>query len=613
MFYKARSIVTDFGKDFWPSLTGIRALGSAFALAVASIVQLFLPAYPLQPILIILAFELVASLFIRVWHGRIPLTRLVHVTLWMDTAVITAIVFYIGGIEAGLPTLYAWTVIIAAVLLGLRWIPFYAAVALGGFAIAWGLEALGIRAAGASPQPPLITFLSQLTLLAIVIGFIYLLSTSIYGIANRLHREQIESAARREELAQQATSALEKATLLAQAQKRASENDRLYQDAQRRLRETQALYEFTTSLGQALDPEKLARRALDSVARLIDFDIAEVSLVDEPSGMIFPLAFAGRGLSQDLGGEFRAALHAHSLRRGLGVIGWTAEHGELVRLGDATRDPRYLPLSPRVRSEICVPLREGSQTIGVINLESERYDAFDERTEQILTTFAHALAVAFVNARLYGQTKREAEVKAAILRELSHRVKNNLAAIASLLYLALDEPPESREGILMETLGRVESMVLAHTLLTRSDHARVDLLDLGRQALNDTVRQLSPPRSEIQVSVEGDSLEVSPRQITTLALVLNELATNAIQHGLADPEFAASGQLRLHIEREGYGAILTLEDNGVGLPNGFAAKESAGLGLRLVRTLVEKDLQGRFELERRGDRTCAIVKFLVED
>ena len=199
------------------------------------------------------------------------------------------------------------------------------------------------------------------------------------------------------------------------------------------------------------------------------------------------------------------------------------------------------------------------------------------------------------------QTKRDAEVKAALLREISHRVKNNLAAITSLLYMALDEPPQSREQILGETLGRVQSMALAHALLARSGDAHVNLVDLGGQVLNDTVRNLGRPGTAIQVEAQGDSIQVGVPD-TTLALVLNELATNSVRHGFVMSRGGASlgrsrlSTLRFHASERRHEIECFIEDNGDGLPEAFDLETNAGLGLNLVRTLVEKDLHGQFQM-----------------
>jgi two-component system, sensor histidine kinase PdtaS len=393
----------------------------------------------------------------------------------------------------------------------------------------------------------------------------------------------------------------------------AIQNARLYEDARQRLHETRTLYEFTTALNQAVGLEALAQCALDSIARLIPFDLAEVSLVGEASGTVFPIVMGGPGLTPELlAREMRGVLHEHGLQRGIGIVGWTVEHGESVCVGDVTRDRRYLPLSPRMRSELCVPMRSGERIIGAVNLESERLDAFDAHSERLLGTLANQLAIALVDAHLFEQTRRDAEVKTALLREVSHRVKNNLAGIISLLYLALDAAGETREEILRETVGRAESMMLAHTLLARSQRARVNLAELGRQVLNDAVHHLAPPGSAFDVQVEGASVEITPHQLNALALVLNELATNALHHGFIEHGLTR-GHLCFQVERGDRASHFTLSDDGGGLPDNFHLDASVGLGLSLVQTLVTKDLQGVFKLERDHGWTRASVQFALEE
>jgi GAF domain-containing protein len=383
----------------------------------------------------------------------------------------------------------------------------------------------------------------------------------------------------------------------------AIQNARLYGDAQQRLQETETLYRFARELGATLDIHTLGTRALEAASRLTAFDSGEVSLLRESDGALVPLVMTGM---------FPVVPEEAILPRGVGISGWVVEHGRAVRLGDVTRDPRYFPLSEDICSEICLPLRIGPRVIGVLNLEARAADAFDAHVEQLLTAFANQLAIAVENARLYEQVKRDAEVKATLLRELSHRVKNNLAAITSLLYMALDEPQETREQILNETLGRVQSMALAHALLARSGEARVNLLELGRQVLHDTVRNLVRPGIVVDTELDGHEVQVAARQTTTLALVLNELATNALRHG---PDGAEISQLRLRfvVAREGQEVHFQLQDNGKGLTGAFELSANAGLGLNLVRTLVEKDLHGQFVLERQGLWTSANIRFQLED
>jgi GAF domain-containing protein/anti-sigma regulatory factor (Ser/Thr protein kinase) len=382
----------------------------------------------------------------------------------------------------------------------------------------------------------------------------------------------------------------------------AIENAKLYRSAQQRLREMEILYRYASELGGTLDIKTLGARALEAVGRLTDFDFGEVCLVREPDRALVPLVQVG-GTNRSVEANLAAA--------GVGIIGWVAEHGRTVRLGDVTRDPRYVTFSEHTMSEICVPLRVSERTIGVLNLEAKVPNAFDTHTEQLLTVFAHQLASAIENARLYEQTKQDAEVKAVLLRELSHRVKNNFAAITSLLYLALDEQHETREQILSETLGRVQSMAAAHTLLARATDGYVDLLDIGAQVLRDTTRHLALPGVQIHIQTQGDHVQIAMRQLTTLALVLNELATNSLRHGW-DETSNVPLVLRFVVTRQADQIAFYLQDNGKGLPADFNLNQRAGLGLTLVQSLVEKDLHGLFSIQRRDGWTSAEVRFRLE-
>lgn len=381
-------------------------------------------------------------------------------------------------------------------------------------------------------------------------------------------------------------------------------NARLYHTARQRLQETETLYRFARELGGTLDIQQLGKRALDAAARLTDFDVGEVSLVRAADGALIPLVMTGSL-------EFNPSEQV--MPRGVGIIGWVAEHGRAVRVDDVSRDPRYKAGSPHMMSELCLPLRAGERVIGVLNLEAKAPNAFDAHVEELLVVFANQLAIAIENARLYEQTKRDAEVKAALLRELSHRVKNNLAAIISLLYMALDEPTDTREKILGETLGRVQSMALAHALLARSGEARVNLLELGRQVLDDAVRNLTLPGAPVQVEASGDIVYIGARQTTTLALVLNELATNSLRHGFVRQAQIPGPAIEFSVSQQRHEVVCTVSDNGIGLPDMFAIDAAAGLGLSLVQTLVEKDLHGRFTLQQDSTGTRAEIHFRLDE
>jgi two-component sensor histidine kinase len=243
--------------------------------------------------------------------------------------------------------------------------------------------------------------------------------------------------------------------------------------------------------------------------------------------------------------------------------------------------------------------------LGVLDIQTTNVNAFDASDMAAMETLANQIAVALENARLYAQTKDEAEIKATLLRELSHRVKNNLTAVVGLLSLGLDDENIPREEILNETLTRVQSMAVAHTLLASSPRARVDVSELSRRVMGDSIRQMSQLGQQIGLVVQGESVEVSAQQATSLALVLNELVSNAIKHGGAK----GSPGLSLCIKHE-QGQIRLEFSNPISEPDAAAdSKAAGGIGLRLIRTLVEKDLGGHLTFTSPTGMFSSVIRF----
>ncbi len=188
--------------------------------------------------------------------------------------------------------------------------------------------------------------------------------------------------------------------------------------------------------------------------------------------------------------------------------------------------------------------------------------------------------------------RREAElkVKDATIREVHHRVKNNLQTIASLLRIqARRTPSEDARHALGEAIERVSSMVVVHDLLAGSDEERVDFAEAARTIVDLVGRGLSGGEPRVRVSVSGATGPLEAPIATSLALVLAELVHNAIEHGFPDER---TGSVEVTLRRGEGELVLAVRDDGVGLPPGFDPESSANLGLAIVRTVVADDLHG---------------------
>ncbi len=206
--------------------------------------------------------------------------------------------------------------------------------------------------------------------------------------------------------------------------------------------------------------------------------------------------------------------------------------------------------------------------------------------------------------RLLAQTRQDAETKVDLLKEVNHRVKNNLAAIVGLLYAHLDRAgassaPEYR-ALVRELSRRIDGLSIVHGLLSRSQWAPVRLDELAERILSAVLRD--EPRGKVMVEIAPSSLLISPDQAQTLALVLNELALNVAKH-------TASGTgVRVNIEavQDQNLIALTVRDNGPGYPEPVIAGQEAGIGLGLLRNLVRQNLRGQIVLRNEGGALAEI-------
>ena len=202
------------------------------------------------------------------------------------------------------------------------------------------------------------------------------------------------------------------------------------------------------------------------------------------------------------------------------------------------------------------------------------------------------------------QREAELKVKEATIREVHHRVKNNLQTISSLLRIQARRSGSAEASrALAEAVERVSSMAVVHEMLSASSEETVDLVEAMRTVV-DMVRQgLAGEAGGTVVTVEGTTGEVPASVATSLALAIAELVHNAIEHGLAPK---GAGHVTVSARRLPGELRLTVRDDGVGLPDGFDPATSSHLGLEIVRTLVEDDLRGTLAL-RGGAGTTVVI------
>jgi two-component sensor histidine kinase len=203
--------------------------------------------------------------------------------------------------------------------------------------------------------------------------------------------------------------------------------------------------------------------------------------------------------------------------------------------------------------------------------------------------------------------------KDATIREIHHRVKNNLQTISSLLRLQGRRlaSPEAKSAI-EESVRRIRSIALVHEILSREVGDDVPFVEIVQPMVIMIEEAMASPDLPIRVTVEGDGGMLPAGIATPLAVVLNELFQNAVEH--AYPEGFDLGDHEAHvlveIDRQDDKLAVRVADDGAGLPDGFDLDTSTGLGLSIVRTLVTTELGGEIDISRGeggGERPGTVV------
>ena len=301
-------------------------------------------------------------------------------------------------------------------------------------------------------------------------------------------------------------------------------------------------------------------------------------------------------------------------------------------IADASAEPR-LHCSwqniPNVGSILYIPMfRSDGNPLGILALARRQTGSFTQEQIELGQTFSVLAALAVENARLLEQTQDDAATKTVLLRELNHRVKNNLTGIVALLELNRPSMPAEVGQWLDRLTSRVRSMAGAHQLFTGGIE-RVSLESLISPILAACMVNKAPG-VHVRTELDVERLTLSAEQAVALAMVLNELCYNAMIHGL---EKGGTLTIRAHNGTQGdesaaHRVVIEVADDGSGCcgPARDSAEScaplalkspgegSTGYGLELVAGLVRRELHGTFVL-RAGEQggTVALVEFPLGD
>lgn len=205
------------------------------------------------------------------------------------------------------------------------------------------------------------------------------------------------------------------------------------------------------------------------------------------------------------------------------------------------------------------------------------------------------------------EREQELLVQATMIKELHHRVKNDLQTVASLLRMQSRRLQTTEaKGALAEAVNRILSIAVIHEFLSVQDTRAINIRDVAQRIIAQMQTGILDPERRIRLTLEGPNIYLPARQATSCALVINELLQNALEHGYDSR--ATGGTIALTFEDHGDAVGLLVHDDGRALPPDFSLDRVDSLGLRIVQMLVTQDLKGQVDLQS-DHGVSAIVRF----
>ncbi len=369
-------------------------------------------------------------------------------------------------------------------------------------------------------------------------------------------------------------------------------NAQLYQQTDERLhrkvRELTTLQQVSKSIAERLGLREVLNLIAEKAVELASADRADIFQLGEDSQLHI------------------VASHGGSINnRVYNYVAQTVFDSKPLAILNAYQDSRFPELAQIAAEEgfhslFCMPLRARERTIGSICLYTCQPHHFDYEQVRLLNTFADEAAIAIENARLYDESLRALAVKSAMLQEMHHRVRNNLQTISALLAMQMRrlDPESSGAKALRESAARIQSIAAVHNLLCHEDVGVTTVDAVARQVIDSVSTALVSPERPVLFNITGDTVRVASREATVLALVINELISNALKHGMA----VEGGRVEVdaHVEHEMVN-IEVRDDGPLHPPPPPRNSTGSGLGLQIIETLASDDLGGKFELVRYPD------------
>ena len=197
--------------------------------------------------------------------------------------------------------------------------------------------------------------------------------------------------------------------------------------------------------------------------------------------------------------------------------------------------------------------------------------------------------------------EKELVLKSVVIKEIHHRVKNNLQTIASLLRIqARKTDDKAVKAAFSDSINRILSISVTHELLAQNGLDELEIKEVINKILKNSLRENLDGRVKLKIDVTGDNFEISSDKATTIALIVNELVENCIKHAFKGKD---NGRITVKVKRGEMKSYISISDDGIGMNEKDFDKGS--IGLQIVKSLVKEKLYGDLNVKT-GDKGTEI-------
>lgn len=361
------------------------------------------------------------------------------------------------------------------------------------------------------------------------------------------------------------------------------------------------------ALISTLDLDEVLVIILENLHSLLDVTACSVWLLDEDNGRLVCKQSTGPNSSRLIGWQ---------LQPNEGIVGWVVANNQSLLLPDAQKDSRHhadidRAVAVQTRSLLTIPLWVHGRVVGALQATDAKPARFTESDKNLMESLAATAAIAIENANLYQQARDDAQTKEALLREVNHRVKNNLSAIIGLLYAnrrhAQLQNSQYYQAIMQDLISRVQGLATVHNMLSQVHWQSLPLNELAYQIIHSSLRAL-PPDKKIELEIRPSTIHVTPEQANYLTLFFNELTTNTIKHALNTHN--ATGKITISAVQNNSLITVTFCDNGPGFPPDVLQSENPryNIGLSMLKNIITQSMGGTIKIHNLTDSSSQTIQ-----